>query len=971
MPSLRLLGAARWQRPDGSLLPLGPERRHQLLALLGYEADWVPRERLAALFWPGRPAPSARTNLRKVLLQLRALGVSGLEEVADGLRWQPSSDVGLFRAACAAHDWPGAADAGQGLLMPQLEAGLPDAGFADWLRNERLQWQARWRDAVLRAAGLGDAPTAWRRAGTLLALDPLDEEAMAVALRAGAALRQPERVRELWERHVQALHRSHGSRPAAALRALAEAAPTGLQPLSPLVGRAEELAALLTLLGKARLVTVFGPGGVGKSRLARHAADAMAPQFGRGAVLVPLEDAQAPSELAPRVAAALGLSLGATPDPLQALARGLAPQSLLLVLDGFESVIDAGPALLQLLAAAPGLRVLVTSRERLAVDGEWLLPITGLATPAAGASPAEVLATQAGSLFVARALAVQPGFDALGAAPAVARICRRLEGLPLALELAASWLRLMPAGQIAAELDGGGALLEQGGAEGLAPLFERSWALLTAAEREAQARLSVFHGSFTREAAQAVAGVGLPLLAALCDKSMLGAGADGRLGMHLLLRHHARLKLEALAEAPALKERHSRWYLALTHQPGAELAPEHDNLLAAWQQALARRDAEAVRAVLFSLPWAAIVRGRLDEASALLGQAAQALGHTQAAGAQLLALQAWTLLWQGEREQAARLAQQALATLDAAGHVQGVVMALRTLGHAARLQGRYGQAEAHLADGLRRAQEAALPAIEALMLDGLAIVLNLLGRHGEAREAVQRALALNHIAGDAVQRMYNLLHLAQSHRLAGEAAQALPWAEQALEVARRIGNLYVVPYASLELARTLLALQRPQQARPLVEAALALAADHRDGSALAEAHEAGVCVALALGDRDTAWACVLAGARACLRGEQLAAGAQLVLSAAAVRPALAASRHWLQALCPLPETPEPVRREALQRLAAAGGAPALPAPATATANTLAHAPLRTLPALLAELIGEHGRDSGPAPKVGRRPSGQR
>ena len=937
MPSLRLLGAASWQRPDGSRLALGPGRRHQLLAFLGYTADWVPREQVASLFWPDRPAPAARGNLRKVLHELRALGVTDLEDTAAGLRWLPDSDVSAFRAACSQGQWLAAADTQAGPLMPQLDEGPQEPGFADWLRAERPLWHGRWREAVLRAAALADAQGAWQLAARLLAVDALDEDAVAIALRAGAALQQPDLTQALWQRYVQALDQDLGLRPAPALQALAARAVAALQPLSPLVGRQAELDALCAMLAGARLVTVFGPGGVGKSRLARHAADAVAPRFGRGAVLVPLEDALAPSELPTRVAAALGLTLGGAPDPVQALARALAAQSVLLVLDGFEAVIDAGPAVLRLLAAAPGLRVLATSRERLALDGEWLLPLQGLATPAVGATAGEVLACQAARLFEARARAVNPAFDATAAAPALAEICRRLDGLPLALEMAATWLRLMPAADIARELAGGGAsLLEQG----LRPLFERSWSLLTAAERDALARLAVFHGGFGRDAAQQVAGVGLHLLAALLDKSMLVARPDDRLGMHLLLQHAAREKLAVHPQAAALKDGHSRWFLALTRRPGAELAHEHDNLLAAWQQALSRQDAGAVRDVLFTLPWAAIVRGRLDEATALLSQAVGLLGRTRPAGAQLLALQAWMLLWQGQRAEATLLAQHALATLRAAApgdDVPGVVMALRTLGHAARLDGRYALAMDHLAEGVQLAHQGGLPAIEAVMLDGLAMALNLLGRHGPARDAVLQAMALNREVGDNVQRMYNLYNLAQSHSLAGEAAQALPWAEQALDTAQRIGHVYFVPYAGLELARIQLALQRPLLALPQVQRARQVAADHQDAAAGAGALDTGARVALAQGDAAAAWQQVQAAASACLQRDNVAVAAAVALTASQARAAHPAARRWLHALCELPAVPEPVRREAAAALSRAPG------------DAQGVSPPTTLPALLAEI----------------------
>jgi len=925
MPNLRLLGRTTWHRPDGSTLVLGGERRHQLLALLGYRADWVPRDRLAALFWPDRSAPSARANLRKVLHHLRELHIPNLDEGRTGLRWLPGSDTDDFRQACARCDWPLAAAAGQGLLMPCLDDGLDgdqaDAGFAGWLRHERRQWHRRWREAVFKAATGSDARQAWALAEQLLAQDAGDEDAMALALRASIALQQPEQARGAWQRHVQVLGRQPASRPAPDLVVLANKALARASfPLSPLIGRANELEALCAMFADARLVTVFGPGGVGKSRLARDAADALAPRFAQGTVRVALDDARTPDELPSRIAAAIGLQPGIGPvgdtDALPALARKLPPGSLLLVLDGFESVIDAGPQLLRLLAAAPGLSVLVTSRERLALDGEWLLPLQGLATPAPNASAADALASPAVTLFVKRARALDPAFDAGAAIVAVADICRRLEGLPLALELAASWLRLVPIEQVADELARDVDFLGRGHSDELRALVERSWAMLTATERDAQARLAVFCGGFSRQAAQEVAEVGMPMLSALLDKSMLSTRADGRLGMHALLLPMVRQKLAAMPDPAALRERHSGFYLALTLQPGADLLHEQDNLLAAWQDALARRDAAPVEAVLFTLPWWAMTRGRLDEATLLLGQAAADFGADQAAGAQLLALQAWMLLWQEQRVRARTLARRALATLRAAGHRIGVVMALRTLGHAARMNGQHARAARLLAEGVALAAQTGRPEVQSLMQDGLAMALNLLGRHGEARAAVHTAIALNPGVGDVAQRLYNLYNLSQSHSMAGEPALALQWAEQALAMAERIGHAHFTPYARLELALVQLALGRADAAAEQIESARQAAHYQRDFAGLAGAHVAAAPLALSRGDKVRAWQEVVDGARLCLQRGNVIAGTALVLAGARVQAGRPQAAGWLHALHALSQTPQPVKRGAAAALLA-------------------------------------------------------
>ena len=906
---LRLLGLPTWQRRDGEVVLLAPQRRHQLLALLGYQAQWMSRDALAALFWPERPERAARANLRKVIHELRALHLEGLEEGPLGLRWLVASDVAVFQQAWDEGDWPRAAAAGAGVLMQGLDDTLGGTAFGDWLRGERQRWHARWRQAVLQAAACSEPSAALALAEQLLGCDAVDEEAMALALRAAAALQRPELAQAAWSRYVERLRDDLGSAPPQALLALAQGeASAQLTPLSPLVGRERELQELGALLAEGRLVTVLGAGGVGKTRLARHGAQSLASRFAQGAVFVALEDAHTPDELPARMASALGVAVVAGGNIWQALTRALATRSLLLVLDGFEAVIDAGPALLRLLASAPGLRILVTSRERLAVDGEWLLPLSGLAVPERGATDQAVQRALAVVLFATRARAVNPAFDLTVALGPVAEICRRLDGLPLALELAASWVRLLPPAEIADELKRGIDLLDQGGDVDLHAVFDRSWGLLSTTERDAQAALAVFHGGFTRDAAQQVAGVELRTLAALVDKSMLTVRPGGRFDMHALVLAQARRKLAAHADAASLQQAHSRRFLALAAQPGADLAAEHDNLLAAWQTAVVRRDAAALEAVLFRMPWVSLVHGQIGQAVKLLQEAVQAFDADAPTGAQLQALQAWLLLWQGQRERACALAESALQKLAGKPQVAGRVMALRTLGHAARLRGQHALAAQYLTQGMQHAREASLKAIEALMQDGLAMALNMLGRHDEARAAIEAAIRLNGESGDATQGLYNLYNLSQSHSLAGEPAQALPWAGQALVLARRIGFAYFLPHVHVELALIYLGLRQFEEARRELDAARRLALDHQDLAVLAAVHEATARLALDEGDTARARGEIATAARLCLEHDNVMTSAALVLTATRLPGPDMPAGHWLDALMVLAEVQQPVRR---------------------------------------------------------------
>lgn len=830
-PALRLLARPSVLRGSGAVLELGPRRLHQALAVLGWlgsqgvlgAADgWVSRQTLAALLWSDRSDTQARTNLRKLLIELRALNLPAFEESTSALRWRPGSDLDAFAAAFEARRWAEAAELGAGTALAGLDDDSAGEAFAAWLDEQRRHHRARWRSAAAQA--LAQAPTAQAAtfAAQLLQADPQDAAALA------------------WMRGGHALQ---------------------LAPLSPLVGREAQLQALLSLLQGGRLVTVLGAGGMGKSRLARHAADAVAAQGGARASLVILDDLSTPASLPLRIADTLGLALPPRVDASLALCKALAPLSMLLVLDGFEAVIDAAPLVPRLLAAASGLRVLVTSRERLDLDGECCLPLAGLELPAPNASAAQAMHSPAVRLFDQRARAVQPQFDLARAIVPVVEICRGVGGMPLAIEWAAAWMRILSAADLARDIAEGAA---SRGDSGPAAVFESSWRLLTQAEGRAYASLAVFRGGFGRDAAAEVAGVDLPLLAALVDKSMLRASPEGRLDMHPLVHAHAREKLATLDTAGALAARHARWYLELLSKRRPLPRDENENVITAWHHVVQQGDAAAVEAALSRIQWSALVEGRLGDATAMLEDAAVRFGTGTAIGANLQAHQAWVLLWLDEDERACTLAASALDVLDAAGHVAGAAMCLRTLGHAARRAVDSMRAAGFFERALALPPQNGAVNLQATLLDALGMALTQAGDVRRAREHVQHALALNDAAGDEVQRMYNHLNMSLSHSTVGEAALARPWAEAALAIGERCGFLFVLPYLHAELARVLAALGRSDDAQAHGRQALVHAQATGDPSALTYAFEAQARAALLRGERDAARTLLQAALQAAL-----------------------------------------------------------------------------------------------------------
>jgi len=838
---LQLLGNTCLLRPGEPPRPLTPTRAHQVLAVLGWLGSggaaapaqgWVRREWLATLIWPERSDAQARANLRKVLLQLRSLVT--LEEGPGGLRWQAGSDLANFDDASLGARWLEAAQLGLGTPLQGLDQASASEAFVQWLREQRRLHHQRWRSAAAQALALAAPERAAELAEQLLRADPQDAAGLAYARRQVSSQ---------------------------------------LSPLSSLVGREQELLQLQAQLDRSRLVTVLGPGGVGKSRLARHAADAMAPNFVHGAALVVLDDLSTPGALPARVADTLGLALPPHTDPALALARALASQSMLLVLDGFEAVIDAAAIVPQLLASAPGLRLLVTSRERLDIDGECCLPLAGLDLPARSSNSEQALNSPAVRLFVDRARAVQPRFDIARSLTPVVDICRRVGGLPLAIEWAATWMRVLAAEELARDIVDGATSTALSGP---AAVFESSWRLLTQAERQAYASLAVFRGGFDRTAAARVAGVELPLLAALVDKSMLRASPDGRLDMHPLVLDHASSKLARLEAAQELALQHAHWYLALLlqHQP---LPPqENENVLAAWHYMVRQRDEAAVEAALTRIQWTAVVDGRRSEAVTLLGDAAARFGPDTVAGAMLQAHQAWILLWLDEDERARGLAQAALHVLHAADKAIGIAMCLRTLGHAARRACDGRQAVQLFEQALALPQPGGAGNLQAVLLDALGMALIQCGEHETAREHVGRALLLNEAAGDEVQRMYNHYNLSQSHSTAGQPEQALPWARDGLIIGKRCGFPFFLPYLHAELARVLADLGRTEEAQAEVDLARARAHDTGDDGAAASALAAQAMVALCLGDTSAARQATRAAVRAGLATGNRAIGSMLL-----------------------------------------------------------------------------------------------
>src|SRR5829696_6599609 len=657
---------------------------------------------------------------------------------------------------------------------------------------------------------------------------------------------------------------------------------------TPLIGRERELEEVLSMLRSThvRLLIFTGPGGTGKTRLGLQAAAELTDEFEDGVFFVALASVADPTLVAPAITRTLGLTESGN-QPAEELLEGyLRDKQVLLVLDNFEQVLESAPLLDALLSAAPGLKVLATSRTALRLYGEHEFPVPPLSLPDTGSlPPLESLSRyEAVRLFVDRARAIRPVFSLTEEnAPAVVEICSRLDGLPLAIELAAARIKLLPPQAMLSRL-GNRLKLLTGGARNL-PERQRtlrnaiawSYALLDEGEKMLFARLAVFSGGSTLEAVEAVCDArgDLPVdvldgASSLLENSLLRqeqeAEGEPRFVMLETIREYARERLENSRDAEATRRAHAEYFLAVAEEAepmlwGADdaawlhrLEQEHDNMRAALSWAIEREEAELALRLGGALRWFWYMEGYYGEGRRWLEAALDKDWGVAAADARARALEGvgWLAAGQGDLDRAEAAAKEGLK-LSTEARLGDVVAAdlQNVLGEAvARRRGDYEWATELLTESLALHRKAGDIRGVAWSLGNLANVSSDRGNYEQAKRLYEEGLALSRELAGAELLGAHLISLGYEYLLEGEPERATALNEEAAELYRKRGLRDGLQHALDNLGWATLLRGDYERAETLHKQSLKVSHDLGDKLVASDSLEGLACTAGAQGEAE-------------------------------------------------------------------------------------------------------------------------
>jgi len=896
---------------DGSELPCVSKKALWLAAYVLLGKTVQTRAQLAALFWGGGNQPHSLGSLRVALTKLPAPVLACLDVQRDR--------IGVATGAQYALDVEAFLDECEGPQLERLQSAVSRYGgdlfdgvdadeapeFSDWLFAERARLRRFAHDAHvalaqgLRDKGKGHAEAARAVADRWLKHRPADEAMHRLLMTWLAEDAGNDGALAQYDVYRRALAVTEGAAPSPSMTALAESlrqrhvssreVPARLAAATAFLGRDTELAALRQSLSDAgcRLLTLHGMGGVGKTRLAMALSESEAGLFADGVFVAALDDVTTPALFAQTVARACGLQPAGSAAPLDLLIAFFRRRSALLVLDNLEHLLapevegDLAAQIAGLLAGTGArLKVLTTSREPLHLQEEWVHEVAGLAYPQA-ADEADMQSFAAVQLFSQRARQVQSTFSLQANAPDVARICALLEGLPLGLELAASWIGTVPIAELVADLRAHAAALDSrhknrvARHRSLGAAVAFSWERLTDELRQALSGLAILLGTFSSEAAAEIASASPAAMAALADKALLTQMPDGRWHLHEVVRQFA---WEQSGRAPALRDtvrnRRDAYCMTWLHAIGKRLEGPHElpaladidkesaNLREAWQSCARAGNVAALEAAapawfdylecrsfigegiaaaevwrqaagkksaaqaLFYLGLFQRFGARTADALATLDEAVAALPRNASSSRLLVqarSAKAFTFLLLGRLADAENEAAEVLTLAEQLGDPSLLASACRVLGLAMLQSGRREECRALQQRALALALAAGRPSLLAAAHNNLALAENHLGNYAAAEAGYQSALACwrdLHATANIGRGMHNLGVVS---RRQGDNATALTRYRAALEMLRKAGDRNLIALNLMSTGDVLLRLGRAAEAREPALQALEMA----------------------------------------------------------------------------------------------------------------------------------------------------
>jgi predicted ATPase/DNA-binding SARP family transcriptional activator len=886
---------------QGRPLPrLRSRRALWLLALLTLRANRpVEREWLAGTLWPDADQNQAFANLRVILSELRqALASAGgrLESPnRRSLRLNVTGaevDVLAFDAAIK-----GGTTADLERAVALYRGPLLEGCLEEWAPQERIGREqdclsalGKLAEAALAAGDPAGATGYWRRA---VAIDPLSDGVRQGLMEALSRSGDTNAALQVYREFVHLLRSDPTGAPDAQTSALYQrlreearqrAASSGLptivaanepaapvvpsvrgylpHPITELVGRKDERLEVALLLRRSRLVTLTGAGGIGKTRLAIEVAGGVVQEFPDGVWLVALESLAEGRLVLPQIASVLGLKDVSGRTPLQVMTDYLRQKRLLLVLDNCEHLIEASAQIVDyLLRECGGVRVLATSREALGITGETVWSVPALSVPDVEQLPSGratllrvLMGYESVRLFVERAEAIQKGFVLSSSnAPLVAQVCQQLEGIPLAIELAAARVRAMSVAQIAARLDNelslliGGNRAAQSRQQTLRAALDWSYTLLTDAEQRLLRWLSVFAGGWTLEAAETVCSEEeieswqvRDLLVSLVDKSLVAfeeRGVEARYRLLEMVRQYGAEKLTAAGETNRLRARHRDYFLALAEAAEPELTranqgvwldrleAERANLGAALDYCKEEPEGASAGLRLASALhkfWE--IHGHFSEGQTSLSTALARPGAESRTNERARALHGAGVLsyYQGDYRASRSLQEESLAIFRELGDRQGIAWALNGLADVADVQGEHDAARTLYEESLSLFRELGDRHGIASLLHHLGRVVRDQGDFDAARAYYEENLAIFRELGNRQNVAWALYHLGNVAAQQGNYEAAYAYQNEGLAIFRELGNRQGAAWVLHDLADAANVQGARDVARALYEESLSL-----------------------------------------------------------------------------------------------------------------------------------------------------